>query len=63
MSGRTTGTPSGVIGVAGGFSNTAPAPLSITWLNKTYSGTMSVNSAGALSFVWPSTGAVIVKTQ
>jgi hypothetical protein len=59
----TTGTPSGVIGVAGGFFNAAPAPLSITWLNKTYTGSMSVNNTGALSFIWPSAGAVIVKTQ
>jgi hypothetical protein len=58
----TTGTPSGVIGAAG-LSKAAPVPLSITWLNRTYSGTMSVNSTGALSFVWPSASAVIVKTQ
>lgn len=58
----TTGTTGGLISDAG-FPNTAPVPVSLTWLNKVYTGTMSVNSAGALSFVWPSTGAVIVGIQ
>jgi hypothetical protein len=35
-----------------------PMPLSITWLNKTWSGSVTVNNSGALSVTWNDSSAV-----
>jgi hypothetical protein len=35
-----------------------PAPFSITWLNKTYTGTITLNSSNQFTYTWDNPGAV-----
>jgi hypothetical protein len=40
------------------ITNGAPMPLSITWLNKTWSGSVMVSNSGVLSYTWNDSTAV-----
>lgn len=42
----------------GGFYVDTPVPITIIWLNKTYSGVVTLNSSGIFSLVWNNSGAV-----